>query len=117
MIFCPRFLGLIVRFVRGLYPVVHVNTILILLCVAVSGDAVISQEVIKFRDKLSESNYNHLLQKEKAAVEETDRNQRAKLLSELALEANVYNHQLSVNLYDIAIEFIRDVPNLSLIHI
>ena len=115
MIFCPRFLGLIVRFVRGLYPVVHVNTILILLCVAVSGDAVISQEVIKFRDKLSESNYNHLLQKEKAAVEETDRNQRAKLLSELALEANVYNHQLSVNLYDIAIEFIRDVPNDSLL--
>lgn len=94
---------------------VTVNTILLLLCITVGGNGLASQEVVKFKDKLSEANYIHLIEMERAVVDEPDRNQQARLLSALAYEANIYNHQLSKNLYTSAIEIIKDLPNDSLL--
>ena len=70
-----------------------------LLIIAITATPLLSQEVIKFKDVLSEINYSKLLEAEKTAFKESDRQLRAEMLSELATEAHVYNHQLSKNIF------------------
>ena len=111
MTFCLGYLTHVTRLIRGL------NTILgvFLLIITITATPLLSQEVIKFKDVLSEINYSKLLEAEKTAFEEPDRQRRAEMLSDLSVEAHVYNHQLAKNLFVIAIDSIKALPNDSLL--
>ena len=95
MTFCLGYLTHMTRLIRGL------NTILgvFLLIIAITATPLLSQEVIKFKDVLAEINYSKLSEGEKKAFEETDRQLRAKMLSDLAVQAHVYNHKLAKNIF------------------
>ena len=99
------------RLIRGLNTMLGV----FLLIIAITATPLLSQEVIKFKDVLSEINYSKLLEAEKTAFKESDRQLRAEMLSELATEAHVYNHQLSKNIYLRAIDSIKALPDNSLL--
>ena len=111
MTFCLGYLTHMTRLIRGLNTMLGV----FLLIIAITATPLLSQEVIKFKDVLSEINYSKLLEAEKTAFEEPDRQRRAEMLSDFAYEAHIYNHQLSKNIFLRTIDSIQALPDDSLL--